>query len=98
MSGVPDLARVAALLGDPARARMLVALMDGRALTATELALEAQVSPSTACSHLSRLARGSLLTVTNQGRHRYYRLSGPDVAAVVESLHELAARTGAGKV
>src|SRR5690242_3406741 len=77
MDDTADVARIAALLGDPARARMLNALMDGRALTATELALEGSVAPSTASSHLARLLAGKLVAIERQGRHRYYRLSGP---------------------
>jgi len=93
-----DIARVAALLGDPARARMLTALMDGRALTATELALEGAVAPSTASSHLARLLAGELVAIERQGRHRYYRLSGRDVAEVLESLMGLAVRLGGKRV
>jgi DNA-binding transcriptional ArsR family regulator len=90
--------RVAALVGDPARARMLTALMDGRALTATELALEGSVAPSTASSHLARLLAGELVAIERQGRHRYYRLSGPDVAEVLEGLMGLAVRLGGKRV
>lgn len=71
---------------------MLVAMMGGRALTATELALGANIAPSTASSHLNRLLEAGLLTVERQGRHRYFRLSGPDVAEVLEGLMGLAAR------
>ncbi len=98
MDDTTDVARVAALLGDPARARMLNALMDGRALTATELALEGAVAPSTASSHLARLLAGELVAIERQGRHRYYRLSGPDVAEVLESLMGLAVRLGGKRV
>ena len=80
----PNIAGVASLVGDPARANILSALMDGRALTATELAREAGVTPQTASSHLSKLEKGGLLLPVKQGRHRYYRLSGPDVADVLE--------------
>ena len=90
----PNIASVASLVGDPARANILSALMDGRALTATELAKEAGVTPQTASSHLSKLEKGGLLLPVKQGRHRYYRLSGPDVADVLERLMGLAARTG----
>jgi DNA-binding transcriptional ArsR family regulator len=86
----PDIATVAALLGEPARARMLTALMEGRALTATELALEARVAPSTASSHLGRLLTSGLVTVARQGRHRYFRLAGEQVAAALEGLMALA--------
>lgn len=98
MLDTPDLAALAALLGDPARARMLTALMDGRALTATELALEAGVAPSTASSHLARLSAARLLATERQGRHRYFRLSGRDVAEVIEGLMSLAARTGQARL
>ena len=85
---------VAALVGDPARANMLTALMTGRALTASELAHEAGVTPQTASSHLSKLEAGGLIEQEKQGRHRYYRLADPDVAGVLEGLEGLAARAG----
>jgi DNA-binding transcriptional ArsR family regulator len=94
MKDGPNLAAVAALLGDPARANMLTALMHGRALTATELAHEAGVTLQTTSGHLSRLEAAQLLRVEKQGRHRYFRLSGEDVAEVLEGLMGLAARTG----
>ncbi len=90
----PDIATLAALIGDPARANMLCALMDGRALTAGELAREAGATPQTASSHLARLVDGALLLIEVQGRHRYFRLAGPDIAHMLESLMELASRTG----
>jgi len=93
MADMPDIAAVAALVGEPARGRMLGALMEGRALTATELALEGGVAPSTASSHLSKLTRAGLLTIARQGRHRYFRLAGTDVAAALESLMAIAPRT-----
>ena len=76
----PDIARVAALIGDPARANMLTALMDGRALTASELAHEAGVSLSTASAHLAKLEDGRLLARRRQGRHTYVTLAGSEVA------------------
>jgi DNA-binding transcriptional ArsR family regulator len=85
---------VAALVGDPARSNMLTALMTGRALTASELAHQAGVTPQTASSHLSKLEAGGLVEQEKQGRHRYYRLSDPDVASVLEGLEGLAARAG----
>jgi DNA-binding transcriptional ArsR family regulator len=94
MKAGPNISPIAALVGDPARANMLTALMSGRALTATELAHEAGVTQQTASSHLAKLQEGGLLSIEKQGRHRYYRLSGPDVAAVLEGLMGLAARTG----
>ena len=72
----PDIARIASLIGDPARANMLTALMDGGSLTASELAVEAGVTLPTASSHLAKLLDGGLLTVASQGRHRYYALAG----------------------
>jgi len=91
----PDIAAVASLLGDPARANMLAALMGGKALTAGELAREAGVAAQTASGHLSRLVAARLLLVEVQGRHRYFRIAGPDVAQALETLETLAARTGA---
>ena len=85
---------VASLVGDPARANMLTALMTGRALTASELAHQAGVTPQTASSHLSKLEAGGLIEPEKQGRHRYYRLTDPDVAGVLEGLAGLAARAG----
>jgi len=82
MKAGPDIAMVASLVGDPARANMLTALMTGRALTASELAHQAGVTPQTASSHLSKLEAGGLVELEKQGRHRYYRLSDPDVAGV----------------
>jgi DNA-binding transcriptional ArsR family regulator len=94
----PDIATVAALLGDPARANMLTALLSGQALTAGELAREAGVTAQTASSHLAKLEAGGLLGQRKQGRHRYYALSGEDVAGVLEALMGLAARTGHTRV
>jgi DNA-binding transcriptional ArsR family regulator len=88
--GDADLASVAALIAEPARARMLLALGDGRTLPATTLAAEAGVAASTASSHLSQLVDGGLLEVTPNGRHRYYRLSGPHVGRLIETLAGLA--------
>jgi predicted transcriptional regulator len=73
---------------------MLTALMTGRALTASELAHQAGVTPQTASSHLAKLEAGGLIEQEKQGRHRYYRLADPDVAAVLEGLEGLAARAG----
>ena len=98
MKDGPVIAAVAALLGDPARANMLTALMDGRALTVSELAQAAGVALPTASGHLSKLAAAGLLLAERQGRHRYFRLSGPDVAGVLEGLMGLAQRTGAVRV
>jgi DNA-binding transcriptional ArsR family regulator len=94
MKAGPDIAMVASLVGDPARSNMLTALMSGRALTASELAHQAGVTPQTASSHLAKLEAGGLIEPDKQGRHRYYRLTGPDVAGVLEGLAGLAARAG----
>ncbi len=94
MKAGPDIARVASLVGDPARANMLTALLSGRALTASELAQEAGITPQTASSHLSKLEAGGMIEPEKQGRHRYYRLTDPDVAGVLEGLAGLAARAG----
>lgn len=91
MSSTSSFAEAAALAGDPARANMLIALMDGRALTAGELATAAGVTPQTASGHLSRLVGAGLLRVETQGRHRYHRLASPLVAQMVETLHCVAA-------
>jgi DNA-binding transcriptional ArsR family regulator len=79
-------AEIAALAGDPARAGMLHALMDGRALTASELARVAGIAPQTASGHLTRMTTAGLLSVEKQGRHRYHRLASPGVARMMESI------------
>ena len=86
MTEVVQMAETAALLGDPARANMLWALMDGGARTAKELAFAAHVSAPTASGHLGKLAASGLLAVARQGRHRYYRLASPSVGAMMEAL------------
>jgi DNA-binding transcriptional ArsR family regulator len=83
-------AGIAAAIGEPARARILFCLMDGHARTSTELAMVAEVSPSTASVHLSRLKTERLVKVLVQGKHRYYSLEGPNVASALESLSVLA--------
>lgn len=83
-------AEVASLAGDPARAAMLHALMDGRALTASELACVAGVTPQTASGHLARMADAGLMQVEKQGRHRYHRLATPAVAQMIESIMQVA--------
>jgi len=93
----PYLAEIAHLMGDPARANMLHALMDGRALTAKELAWIAGVAPQTASGHLAKLMQGNLIDVAVQGRHRYYRLAGPEVAAALEGLMVLANLDGTSR-
>ena len=85
--------QVAAAIGEPARARMLYCLMDGHARTSTELAVVAEVSPSTASVHLNRLRTARLVRVLVQGKHRYYSLGGLDVASVLEGLSVLGGGT-----
>ena len=86
MRGDADIASVGALFADPGRARILLALGDGRALPASVLADEAGVAASTASAHLSRLVKGGLLRVERHGRHRYFRLAGPEVGDLMEAL------------
>ncbi|WP_407493434.1 ArsR/SmtB family transcription factor [Pseudooceanicola sp. MF1-13] len=90
----PDISELGALIGVPGRANMLLALMDGRALTAGELAGEAGVSLQTASGHLARLLDGGLLEVGQQGRHRYFRLAGEDVADALSALLALSETRG----
>lgn len=90
----PDISLIAALIGDPARANMLTALMSGKALTVSELAEEAGVTIQTASSHLSKLDDGGLLKPRKQGRHKYFCLAHDDVAAVLEGLMGLAMGAG----
>jgi len=101
MDVTPNIARIGALLGDNARARMLSALMHGKALTASELATEAGVTAQTATTHLSKLEAGGLLQLRKQGRHKYFAIAGQEVATLLETLmgltnvHEpLRTRTG----
>ena len=84
------LSGVASAIAEPARTRMLCCLMDGHARTSTELAVVAQVSPSTASVHLARLKEQNLVQVLAQGKHRYYSLAGGDVAAALEALMRVA--------
>lgn len=93
--GEASLAEIAAVIGDPGRARMLVALMGGEALPAGELAWQAGVRSSTASGHLAQLVRVGLLLVLRQGRHRYYRLATPDVARLLETMLAVAATQAA---
>jgi DNA-binding transcriptional ArsR family regulator len=91
-----NVAAVAALVADPARAHMLTALMDGRARTAKELAYGAGITPQTASSHLAKLLRARLLAMERQSRHRYFRLAGPSVGHAIEALMAVSpARPGA---
>lgn len=87
--GDADIAKIGALVADPARARILLALGDGRALPASVLADEAGVAPSTASAHLAKLLDARMLTVERHGRHRYFRVSGPAVAELIEALARL---------
>lgn len=91
MIAAANLAEVAAVVGDPARANMLAALMDGRALTASELAFLARITPQTASAHLAKLTDSHLLAVTKQGRHRYFRLASPLVGRMLEGIMAVAA-------
>ena len=84
-----EVSQIAAAIGEPARARMLYCLVDGRARTSTELSVVADISPATASAHLQRLRTQRLVTVLAQGRHRYYSLGGANVAAALEALSVL---------
>jgi DNA-binding transcriptional ArsR family regulator len=95
MDATPDIAVIAGLIGDRARATILMGLMAGQALTATELARAAEVTKQTASSHLAKLVKARLAAVERVGRHRYFRLADPDVGAVIEGLMGLAHRAGA---
>jgi DNA-binding transcriptional ArsR family regulator len=86
MAHRPDITEIASAIAERARGKMLNALMDGRALTATELALEAGVAPSTASSHLAKLQKAGVISLTAQGRHRYFRIATTEMAALLESL------------
>ena len=90
MTNIAALAEAGALVGDPARACMLTALLDGRALTAGELARVAGVTPQTASGHLARLTQAGLLAQERQGRHRYHRLASAAVAQLLESMMSVA--------
>ncbi len=94
MKDGPDIAQIAALIGDPGRANMLAALMSGKALTAGELASEAGIQTQTASGHLSRLEEGGLVIRNKQGRHHYFQIADADVAGVLEALMGLAAKKG----
>ena len=95
MKDGPSIAGIAALIGERARADILTALIAGPALTATELAAEAGVTKQTASAHLGKLLEARLVTVENQGRHRYFRLADRDVAQLLEVLMGVAFRAGA---
>src|SRR5215510_8206337 len=86
------LSSLAQAIGEPARTRILLSLLDGHARTSTELAVLAEIAPSTTSAHLNRLKESKLIRVAVQGRHRYYSLYGPEVAAVIERLGALSGR------
>lgn len=90
----PDISRIAALIGDPARANILTALMAGKALTATELAAEAGVTVQTASAHLGKLEAAQMIACRKSGRHKYFTLAGDDVGHALEALMGLAAGVG----
>lgn len=94
MKAGPDITHVAALIGDPARANILTALMGGKALTVTELAAEAGVTLPTASAHLAKLDQGGLVRPRKQGRHKYFALAGDEAAKVLEVLMGFAASNG----
>lgn len=87
MVSTSNVAEIGSVLGDPARANMMIALLDGRAWTARELADVAGVSPQTASSHLSRLVNARMVRVAKQGRHRYHRIASGEVAQLIEQMH-----------
>ena len=89
MNDVPDVPRIASLLADPARVRMLWTLIDGTTRPAGELAYAANVSAQSASAHLAKLVDGGLLAQEAQGRHRYFRLANAQVADAIESLASL---------
>ncbi|NKB58458.1 MAG: helix-turn-helix domain-containing protein [Alphaproteobacteria bacterium] len=94
MVSTNQIAEIGMLVWEPARAAILGALMDGRALTATELSRIAGVTPQTASSHLARLASANLIAVQKQGRHRYHRLARPEVARMLEGIMQIASADG----
>lgn len=94
MSDGPNIARIAGLVGDPARAEILTALLGGQALTATELAGVAGITKQTTSAHLSKLLEARLVTLQSQGRHRYFQLADEGVAHLLESLMGVASRAG----
>src|SRR5512145_438577 len=98
MKDGPNIVRIAALIGDNARADILTALMTGQALTATELTAIAGVTKQTLSAHLAKLVDAGMLAVEQQGRHRYFRLADRDVADLLESLMGVAYRVGATRV
>ncbi|WP_438863562.1 ArsR/SmtB family transcription factor [Neptunicella sp.] len=94
----PDISTVASLIGEPVRAKMLMALMGGKALTATELALEGNITAQTASSHLLKLVQSQLLTVRKQGRHKYFQLTDHTIAELLEQLLNISASLNASNI
>lgn len=94
MNEGPDIAQIASLIGDPARANMLAALSGGRALTATELAAAGGITLQTASTHLSKLEGGGLLSQRKQGRHRYFALADEAAARLIETMMGFASSRG----
>jgi DNA-binding transcriptional ArsR family regulator len=92
MSSSPNIAEIASLIGDPSRLAMLVSLLGGKALPASELASSAQISPQTASSHLTKMVEGGLITREPYGRHKYFRLANSEVAHALEALQAIAPR------
>jgi DNA-binding transcriptional ArsR family regulator len=90
MSSIPNIMEVASLIGDPSRIAMLVSLLGGKALPASELASSARISPQTASSHLAKLVAGGLLRHESYGRHKYFRLASSEVANALEALQAIA--------
>ena len=88
----PDIAHILTLIGEPARATILLVLLSGEALPASELAQQCRLTPQTISSHLAKLIAGELLVVAPQGRHRYYRLARPEIAEMLEAIQRVAPR------
>src|SRR5207248_11696150 len=89
----PIIAEIGALVGDPARATMVSALLDGRALTASELAAAARITPQTASTHLAKLTQAGLPAVVRNGRHRHFRLASPTVSHTTDGYASVAVQT-----
>lgn len=94
MKDGPNIANIAAIVGERARAEILTSLLAGEAMTATELAMVVKLSKQTVSAHLAKLLEGRLISVEAQGRHRYFRLADPDVASLLEALAGVAFRAG----
>ncbi|GAA6153239.1 winged helix-turn-helix domain-containing protein [Pseudoteredinibacter isoporae] len=94
----PNIAYIAKLIGDPARSKMLTALMSGKALSATELSLEAGITAQTASSHLGKLLEGELIVVRKQGRHKYFQLRCAEVAELIEQMLNIGAKVSVANI